>query len=216
MLKAMVFIDGPWLGKSLEYLARKRGKRTLYTNRLDYGPIWQAICDHIHSQLGFEVDLVRAYFVASHADPETVGEGSQTAAKKIVGRLGELRRVNRMSLELYAYGYGGHEFKSKDKDEPDDGYQAKEKCVDVALATKMLYFAALPAAYDVAVLVTGDQDYVPVVRAVRSLGKRTMLASFLEVDACARVLRDESARGDLWDLPMLPLDDLVAAQLRAK
>jgi len=28
--------------------------------------------------------------------------------------------------------------------------QAKEKCVDVALATKMLYFAALPAAYDVA------------------------------------------------------------------
>jgi len=31
MLKAMVFIDGPWLGKSLEYLARKRGKRTLYT-----------------------------------------------------------------------------------------------------------------------------------------------------------------------------------------
>jgi len=64
----------------------------------------------------------------------------------------------------------------------------RRSCVDVALATKMLYFAALPAAYDVAVLVTGDQDYVPVVRAVRSLGKRTMLASFLEVDACARVL----------------------------
>jgi hypothetical protein len=69
----------------------------------------------------------------------------------------------------------------------------------------MLYFAAIPAAYDVAVLISGDRDYKPVLRAVRSLGKRTMLASFLELSSCAHDLKSNSAMGDLWDIPPLDL-----------
>lgn len=37
-----------------------------------------------------------------------------------------------------------------------------EKCFDIAFATQMLYFTAIPYAYDVAVAVAGDRYYIPV------------------------------------------------------
>ena len=73
----------------------------------------------------------------------------------------------------------------------------------------MLYFAAVPAAYDLAVLVTGDSDFLPVIEAVRNLGKRTMLASFLELPSCAEKLKRDEALGSLWDLPPLDLEPVL-------
>ena len=33
--------------------------------------------------------------------------------------------------------------------------------MDVALATSLLYYATIPDAYDLAVVVIGDRDYIP-------------------------------------------------------
>lgn len=51
-----------------------------------------------------------------------------------------------------------------------------EKAVDVKLAVDLL---KLHEIYDVAILVSGDQDYVPAVQAVKDLGKRVLNICFL-------------------------------------
>ena len=50
-----------------------------------------------------------------------------------------------------------------------------EKRVDTQLVADMIHFAAVNA-YDVAILLSGDQDFAPAVDAVNALGKRVYLA----------------------------------------
>ena len=52
-----------------------------------------------------------------------------------------------------------------------------EKGVDVALVTKMLSFG-FKDTYDVAILVSGDADYIDAVEQIRNLGKRVEIAAF--------------------------------------
>lgn len=52
-----------------------------------------------------------------------------------------------------------------------------EKGVDVMLVTKMLSFG-FRNVYDVAILVSGDGDYVSAVEEIRNLGKRVEIVSF--------------------------------------
>lgn len=60
------------------------------------------------------------------------------------------------------------------------------KRVDISLATDMLTHAALKN-YDIAVIVAGDEDYVPLIEAVKALGRRVYLW-FVE-DGLSPVLR---------------------------
>lgn len=52
-----------------------------------------------------------------------------------------------------------------------------EKGVDVALVTKMLSFG-FKDTYDVAILVSGDADYIDAVEQIRNLGKRVEIVAF--------------------------------------
>ena len=63
---------------------------------------------------------------------------------------------------------------------------SRTKRVDISLATDMLCHAARKN-YEVAVLIAGDEDYVPLVEAVKAEGHR-MLLWFLE-DGLSPVLR---------------------------
>jgi len=54
--------------------------------------------------------------------------------------------------------------------------QRREKGVDIALAVDMLEHAFRDN-YDTAMLCTGDSDFVPVLRAVKSAGKHAMCCS---------------------------------------
>ena len=215
MLKTMVFLDGSWFDTAVKEICRQKGlPRRILIEHVDLRSIQQAVAGHIRDALGFDVDLVRTYCVAGHPDPDTVGPDSKDNSVRIAAGWDTLGRLPCTVVELYPYSYGGREFPSADTktdrqavpgETKSDRAAVKEKCVDVALATKMLYFAAIPAAYDVAVLISGDRDYKPVLRAVRSLGKRTMLASFLELPSCAHDLKAKTAMGDLWDIPPLDL-----------
>ena len=51
-----------------------------------------------------------------------------------------------------------------------------EKAVDVKLATDLI---RLKDIYDIAIIVSGDQDYVPAVDAIKDFGKRTVNVAFL-------------------------------------
>ena len=55
----------------------------------------------------------------------------------------------------------------------------KEKAVDVNLATDLLELRNI---YDIGIIVSGDQDYVPAVKAVKDSGKQIINVSFLKRD----------------------------------
>jgi len=65
-----------------------------------------------------------------------------------------------------------------------------EKAVDVNLAVDLFKLSHI---YDIAVIVSGDQDFVPAVRAVKDLGKTVVNATFLTING------RESPRG-AWRL----------------
>src|SRR5437899_12268366 len=56
-------------------------------------------------------------------------------------------------------------------------YLKTEKGVDVAIATKMLTHA-INKAFDTAILLSGDKDYLDTVRTVKNLGLRVEIVSF--------------------------------------
>lgn len=60
--------------------------------------------------------------------------------------------------------------------------EGEQKEVDIALATEMLA-GAFRDAYDVAILVSGDRDFVPAVERVRAEGRRVEVAFFTGASA---------------------------------
>ena len=83
----------------------------------------------------------------------TIQEGISLRHKAI-----EFRRAGAMTCDLFQNTLG------------------REKAVDVKLACDMI---TLKDIYDVAIIVTGDQDYVPAVEVVKDCGKRIVNIAFL-------------------------------------
>jgi len=65
----------------------------------------------------------------------------------------------------------------KDANNPAAGYSLSQKGVDVNIALDCLDIA-FSDRYDVAVLIAGDEDFVPLVRKVTAMGKRVLVAYF--------------------------------------
>ena len=87
----------------------------------------------------------------------------------LVGDDNKLRVVRE---SLHEMGFAPQVFKKTDKNK-------KTKGVDIALATDMLS-NAYNDNYDVAVLVAGDGDYIPLISEIKRLGKVIYLVFFLE------------------------------------
>jgi uncharacterized LabA/DUF88 family protein len=77
---------------------------------------------------------------------------------------GDQQRLGEIEEKLKGLEFEAPQVFKKDK-------QRGSKRVDIALATDMLLHAARKH-YDAAVLVAGDEDYVPLVRAVQGEGGR--------------------------------------------
>ena len=52
-----------------------------------------------------------------------------------------------------------------------------EKCVDISLAVEMLHYATVPNAYDVAILLSGDKDFIPALVRTRQKGRKVGIVS---------------------------------------
>ena len=83
--------------------------------------------------------------------------------------------------------------------------QLQEKCVDISLAVEMLYMATVPGALDLAVLVTGDKDFMPALEKTRLLGKRVAICSMR--NSCNSDLSRFDAR--VRDFDLIWLDDVM-------
>jgi len=172
-LKVMLFIDGTWLYYSLH--TRDNARDPI---QLEFGPGWQS---------KYNVDWVNL--------PRVIGYALQQQDIKAgwmpISASGEpqVRPVEVVRVSVYT---------SFRRDTPktslryqmfQDMIDAKydvlmletigvnEKCIDIQLAVDMLHYATVPDAYDVALLLTGDKDFIPAMVRSRQKGRRVGLVS---------------------------------------
>ena len=106
-----------------------------------------------------------------------------------------LERHYKFTVELYEINFRGRRLLKNDRD-PNDTWSPKEKCVDIATACNLLYRAPT---YDVAIIVTGDKDFIPAITKVQALGKRVIISSFRS--SCSQ---------ELTKYQIIYLDDLAS------
>lgn len=87
-----------------------------------------------------------------------------------------------------------------------DGDRRNEKMVDVAIAVDLVLFASRNA-YDVAILCSGDADFIPAVDAVMELGKEIYVAGF---ESTSSIELRKASLGYIF------LDDVESIRLKAK
>ncbi|MBK8564865.1 MAG: NYN domain-containing protein [Saprospiraceae bacterium] len=197
MAKVMVFIDGTWLYSNLRALGEDF--------QVDYGKLPHIVGNQIAKKLGDKnVDIVRIFLFGSNATNYLDADKDMVKRRRIFYDV--LREEYNYEVEVYLVDYRGRRLKRKDR-HPDDDFAPEEKCVDIALASSMLYFAALPLAYDIAIVIGGDRDYVPVLQKVRLLGKRTAIASIH--GACSFELSEGKNLKGVRDFDVIWLNDLM-------
>jgi uncharacterized LabA/DUF88 family protein len=191
-LRAMIFVDGTWLYYSLVMgrdnscpMRDKLGDRWMLDYKLDWLKIPQLIAKNLMAQLNFiqnlnrNVDIVKTVvFTSTRAD---------TALESRRARM--LSDFHRANFEVHRLVTAG----------------LQEKCVDISLAVEMLYLATVPYAYDIAIIVTGDKDFMPAMEKTRLKGKRVAVCSMR--NSCNRDL----ARPDqmIRDFDVIWLDDYI-------
>lgn len=199
MAKAMVFIDGTWLYSNHRNLQEAYGEDF----QIDYGKLPATLGKIVSESLGgAEVDIIRTYLFGSNARNYPDDDRDMVYRRKDFFNL--LREEYHYQVEVYEIDYRGRRLRRKDRD-PSDDFSPEEKCVDIALASSMMFYAALPYAYDIAILVGGDRDYIPVLKKVRQLGKRVAITSIK--NSCPKEFRDTSNPLGLRDFDMIWMDD---------
>lgn len=156
--KVMVFIDGSWLyyqlfGRGRRCpIAAKYGPEWYRGYYVDFGRIPQLVSEHIARSLGAAAEVSRVLVFSSYRpdDSEVASQRQQM-----------FRAMQQLNFEVHLGKYTG----------------GQEKCVDIALAVDMVHYATVPDAFDVAVLVSGDRDFLPALCRVREKGKRVCIAS---------------------------------------
>ena len=202
MAKVMVFIDGSWLYVNAPRLASAAGRTNFV---VDYGKLPHILCDTLSELLGRRsLDLVRTHLFGSYADNHDPLDDHLVQKRWHFYDL--LREKHHYEVEVFPINYAGRRIRKADRP-PEDDFEAKEKCVDIALATSMLYYAAMPSAYDIAIAVLGDRDFAPVLQHVRRLGKRVAIASIR--GTCAEELYDPVDKARVKDFDLIWIDDLL-------
>lgn len=97
-------------------------------------------------------------------------------------------------VELYEINFKGNRLLRKDRR---SNFKISEKCVDVAIATNLFLYKD---DYDIAVLLTGDKDFIPALKGIESFGKKICIVSCK--DSCSQELQS-TFENILW------LDDIL-------
>jgi cold shock protein len=202
MTKVMMFVDGTWLYRNTPRLGEVYGTRDFHIN---YGLLPKVLAEEVARQLGIpQVDLVRTYLFGSY--PANYDLRDDEAVQRQLDFYATLKEEYHYEVETFPIDFRGRRLRREDR-APGDRFEPKEKCVDIALATAILYYAAIPHAYDVAMSVVGDRDYRPVLQHVRRLGKRVAICSIQ--GCCSPEYYDPEDRMRVKDFDMIWLNDLI-------
>jgi len=202
MIKFMLFIDGTWLYSNTNRLVGASGEPGFV---LDFGKLPRVLAEEVGRRLGHdEWTVVRTHLFGSHA--ANVDARDLEPVERRLNFFTMLRQQHHYEVEAFPIDFRGKRLRRTDRD-PGDVFEPKEKCVDIALATSMLFNAAMTNAYDVAIAVIGDQDFKPVLQSVRRLGKRVAIASIS--GACSGEYTDPADKARVRDVEILWLEDLL-------
>jgi cold shock CspA family protein len=202
MAKVMLFIDGTWLYANSAKLAELFGKSDFH---IDYSKLPRVVGEEVGRQLrSTQVDVVRTHLFGSY--PANYDLRDDEVVQRRLDFFNMLREEYHYEVETFPINFRGRRVRRADRD-PDDPFEAREKCVDISLATAMLYYAAIPWAYDIAVAVVGDRDFIPVLQHVRRLGKRVAIASIR--GSCAQEVADLRDEARVRDFDVIWLDGLL-------
>lgn len=208
MLKVMIFIDGTWLYHNRNSLAQSYGSPDY---QLDFGALPKVLAGEVGKFLSApQMDVVRTYLFASYASNYDLAD--EDSVQRRLDFFSMLKEEYHYEVELFPIDFRGRRLRKTDRGF-DDPFEPKEKCVDIALATTMLYYAAMANAYDIALAVIGDRDYMPVLHCVRRLGKRVAIASIKS--SHAREFADPCDEARIRDFDTIWIDDLLG-QLELK
>jgi cold shock CspA family protein len=208
MPKAMLFIDGTWLYSNTPKLADYYGKLDYH---VDFGKLPRVLAEEVGKRMGgTDIDVVRTHLFGSYAANYDLQD--EDSVQRRLDFFSLLREEHHYEVEIYPINFRGRRLRRADRD-PRDTFEPKEKCVDISLATAILYYAAIPNAYDIAIVVLGDQDFKPVLQHVRRLGKRVAIASIRY--SCAPDFADSRDEARVKDYDIIWLEDLLV-QLELK
>ncbi|GKZ00901.1 hypothetical protein MPSEU_001041700 [Mayamaea pseudoterrestris] len=206
-IKAMLFIDGTWLYYSI--FQRQSDNTCAISSR--FGPLWplthrvdwQALTRIVSRCLMEQHQSSGVQFLSTPS--------SSSAPSQHQGRAVEIVRSSvftsykadtpttslryKMFEELRQTNFDVHMMETVGK---------SEKCVDIQLAVEMLHFATVPHAYDVAVVLTGDKDFMPAMIRTRQKGRQVALVSMKRGCNQALVKTDM-----LKDFDVIWLDDHI-------
>lgn len=164
-LKAMVFVDGSWLYRSRSTVFAKLGEENF---EVDYARLPRLLCEELANAIDEDVSLVRTlYFGTIPSARSSFNTGKQRAFYDF------LETACHYETSIHEVEIGGGD------------NLADDAWISMSLASSMLYYAAMPSAYDVAVLVSDNLVYAPPLHAVRLLGKRTQVVSLRTTEGSA-------------------------------
>lgn len=166
-MKSMAFIDYQNFDISFKrYLA--------HINETHFGVNYQKLSSVINSKISLNTTMMKTYLFAYKPCEQLM------QLSRFEGYYNWLSGMK--SKPLFEVIEGTQEIRQISKSVAIDindtnTYTTQEKGTDINLAVNMLS-KGYQNAYDVAILVSGDTDYIPVVRELNHLGKIVVLASF--------------------------------------
>jgi hypothetical protein len=182
----MVFIDGGWLYRNRSTLFAKLGEENF---EIDYAKLPRLFCEDVANRLDEDLSLVRTnYFGTIPSARSGFNTSKQYAFYDFLER---------------SCGY------ETDIHEVEVG--TDENWIKMSLSAALLFYAAQPGAYDIAILIGDDPDYAPVLRRARLFGKRVQVVGAHSQDIPSSMSLANRIR--VSDFPLLYLDD-HAAEMR--
>lgn len=198
-LKVMLFIDGTWLYYSLyerQEIRERYGEGWQFKYTVDWSQLPQIVCRSLQEQEG-----QRGWSAMSHTEN---GSSENQSFRPI-----EVTRVSvytsykaNTAKTSFRYRMFQDMLKSKYDMHMMETVGRGEKCIDIQLAVDMLHYATVPDAYDVALLLSGDKDYVPAMVRCRQKGRRIGVVSMRR--GCNRALYETP---NIKDFDIIWLED---------
>ncbi len=181
--KAMVFIDGGWLYRSRTLLFAKLGEENF---EIDYAKLPKAFCEDVANRLDEDISLVRTnYFGTIPSARSGFNTSKQYAFYDF------LERNCGYETEIHEVDVG-----------------TEENWIKMSLASSLMFYAAQPGAFDIAIVIGDDPDYAPVLRRARLFGKRVQIVGVHTAEGREPPAGSTlSGRSRVGDFPLLWLDD---------
>lgn len=189
-LKAMVFIDGNWLYRNRTNIFRRLEDPGAC--EIDYGKLPKAMVEDAANAIDADIDIVRTFYFGS--------------MRVMMGGAARQNGFYEFLERQYRYEIHIHSFAAAPQFERQDMHW-----INMELAAEMLAAAHSPGAFDIAVLAGDDLDYAPVLRKVRSAGKRVILASVRPDGASMGENRRLAEMPRTCDFPCVFLDDCASS-----